>query len=250
MAIDSSAIGSGRTWIGFLAGALGTFACPSTIVLVLHRVDPPPNACGRRAKAAADIKGITDALQLYHDEHDRYPSSEDGLSALVPKHLGRVPADPWGGSYVYSLVDGRPYVASLGSDGEWGGEGAQADVTTDSIESIWRGCERSIPAPVGFALVLIGGLVPAILAICIPGRPNWAVGTLAGATFMVACLAMVIGIVAGDRANAHLSLLIGLLSAAAGVGVLLGARTFDWIASAGLLVLVVVLWFLAVSVAR
>ncbi|RMF25105.1 MAG: type II secretion system protein GspG [Deltaproteobacteria bacterium] len=96
----------------------------------------------RVTKAQADIKAIEEALAMYKLDNGRYPTTEQGLAALVempttgelPKkwreggYLERVLQDPWGHDYLYAS-DGRSYVLrSLGADGEEGGEGFDADI--------------------------------------------------------------------------------------------------------------------------
>jgi general secretion pathway protein G len=96
----------------------------------------------RRVKAAADIKGIEEALQLYKLDSGFYPTTDQGLQALVTPptsgnipqrwnpdgYLEAVPVDPWGNPYVF-LSDGDAYdLRSYGADGAEGGEGKYADI--------------------------------------------------------------------------------------------------------------------------
>lgn len=93
-------------------------------------------------KARADISAIEQALNLYKLDSGVYPTSEQGLEALVvePTHgdaprnwrdggyMERVPLDPWDGPYLYA-ADGRAFILrSLGADAKEGGEGYDADV--------------------------------------------------------------------------------------------------------------------------
>lgn len=98
----------------------------------------------RAVAARADIAAITQALKLYRLDNTAYPTTEQGLVALVQRpttqpqplnwkqggYLDRVPKDPWGREYRYlhpglrSEID----VFSLGADGEPGGEGSNADL--------------------------------------------------------------------------------------------------------------------------
>lgn len=98
----------------------------------------------KRTKAAVDIKGIEQALNLYKLDSGTYPSTEQGLEALVKKpetkpvpgkwkeggYLAKVPVDPWGRAYLYlSPGDHGDFdLYSHGADGEPGGEGKDADV--------------------------------------------------------------------------------------------------------------------------
>jgi general secretion pathway protein G len=96
----------------------------------------------RRTKAIADMKAIEQALNLYVMDSGRYPTTEQGLEALVRQpgdgpvprswnpdgYLQRVPSDPWGHPYVYIADGNRFTLRSLGADGIEGGEGKFADL--------------------------------------------------------------------------------------------------------------------------
>ena len=98
----------------------------------------------KRTKAQIDIKGIEEALNLYKLDSGVYPTTEQGLEALVKKpdtaplplkwkdggYLSRAPQDPWGRPYLYLSPGehGDFDVYSFGADGEPGGEGKDADV--------------------------------------------------------------------------------------------------------------------------
>jgi general secretion pathway protein G len=105
-------------------------------------MDRPDEA--RIIAAKADIASIIQALKMYRLDNIRYPSTEQGLQALVSKptiapvpenwksggYLEKLPKDPWGNPYVY-LNPGRHGdidVISLGTDGQSGGEGKDADI--------------------------------------------------------------------------------------------------------------------------
>ena len=117
----------------FILGLLATLVAPR----IVGRTDD-----ARRTKAIADMKGIEQALNLYRLDSGDYPTTEQGLEALVHRpdrppaprawnpngYLERVPLDPWGHVYVY-LADGSRYtLKSLGADGVEGGEGTFADL--------------------------------------------------------------------------------------------------------------------------
>jgi general secretion pathway protein G len=105
-------------------------------------MDRPDEA--RIIAAKADIATLVQALKMYRLDNIRYPSTEQGLQALVTKpdmeplpnnwksggYLEKLPKDPWGNAYVY-LNPGRHGeidVISLGADGQAGGEGKDADI--------------------------------------------------------------------------------------------------------------------------
>jgi len=106
-----------------------------------------PNVIGRaddaRVTAArTDVGNLMQALKLYKLDNLRYPSSEQGLEALVRKpssgaippnwrvYVEKLPNDPWGRPYqfVNPGVKGEIDVFSFGADGKPGGEGADADI--------------------------------------------------------------------------------------------------------------------------
>jgi general secretion pathway protein G len=98
-----------------------------------------------KVKAARiQIESLGSALDLYYLDMGRYPNSSDGLAALVQRpgnaeewngpYLkgGVVPNDPWGHAYLYrSPVEHAPYeIVSYGSDGQEGGAGTAADISS------------------------------------------------------------------------------------------------------------------------
>lgn len=95
-----------------------------------------------RATAKAQIEGLAKALDAYRLDTGKYPTSEQGLIALVVKpsdeikwagpYLAKsVPLDPWGRSYVYSStgVSGDYSLLSYAKDGQLGGEGEAEDIS-------------------------------------------------------------------------------------------------------------------------
>jgi len=103
----------------------------------------------RQVAAKQDIAALMQALKLYRLDNFRYPSTEQGLAALVSKpsgdpvppnwkgggYLDRLPKDPWGSPYQYLSpgVHGEIDVFSFGSDRESGGEGDGADIGSWSL---------------------------------------------------------------------------------------------------------------------
>lgn len=106
-----------------------------------------PNVLGRaddaRVTAArTDVGNLMQALKLYKLDNMRFPSTEQGLQALVSKpstepvpqnwkpYLDKLPQDPWGHAYVYLNpgLKGEVDVMSYGADGQSGGEGHRADI--------------------------------------------------------------------------------------------------------------------------
>lgn len=106
----------------------------------------------RTSAAKLQIKTFKNALQLYRMEQHRYPTQAQGLEALCSKPTlppvpemypeegyldsRAVPLDPWGRPYIY-IVPGRnnePYeIISYGSDGEPGGTGEAAEISSSDL---------------------------------------------------------------------------------------------------------------------
>jgi general secretion pathway protein G len=133
-----SAVQAGFTLIELMVvlviiGVLAALIVPN----VLDRADD-----ARVTAARTDVNNIMQALKLYKLDNQRYPSSEQGLQALVAKpgtapvppnwkqYLEKLPNDPWGRGYQYLNpgVKGEVDVMSFGADGQSGGEGKNADI--------------------------------------------------------------------------------------------------------------------------
>lgn len=110
---------------------------------VVPRIISRPDEA-RVAAARQDVAAVMQALKLYRLDNHRYPTTEQGLQALVvaptteplapnwnaPGYLDRLPKDPWGKPLIY-LSPGQNAeidVFSLGADGQPGGEGHNADI--------------------------------------------------------------------------------------------------------------------------
>ena len=106
----------------------------------------------KQAKAKMQIESLESALKMYKLDNGSYPTTEQGLKALVetptvgnlPKNWrqggylekGKVPKDPWDNEYVYVSPGshGDFDLSSLGADGEPGGEGFDKDINNWEIE--------------------------------------------------------------------------------------------------------------------
>jgi general secretion pathway protein G len=117
-----------------------------------------PSIIGRkedamRAAAKTQIRNLEQALKLFYVDNGFYPSTEQGLQALVQKPgIGRspnkwreggylersaVPKDPWGDPFIYISpgVHNRDFdILSYGSDGQEGGDGKDADIQSWALE--------------------------------------------------------------------------------------------------------------------
>jgi general secretion pathway protein G len=122
-----------------IIGILITFVAPRVL-------DRPDEA--RIVKVKHDLKTLEGALQMYKLHNYNYPSTEQGLQALVEKPSGepeakhwkgympKLPKDPWGNDYQYLSpgTHGDVDIYSLGKDGRLGGEGLNADIGNWDIE--------------------------------------------------------------------------------------------------------------------
>lgn len=107
-----------------------------------------PNVIGRvddaqLTKARAEISNIENAMKFYRLDNFAYPTTEQGIQALVSKpndpnvrnwkpggYMDRVPKDPWGNPYQYLNPgnNGEIDIYTLGRDGRPGGEGLDGDI--------------------------------------------------------------------------------------------------------------------------
>jgi general secretion pathway protein G len=111
--------------------------------LIVPKIISRPDEA-RAIAAKQDIATLMQALKLYRLDNQRYPTTEQGLQALVVRptsaplppnwkaggYLERLPNDPWGRPYQYLNpgVRGELDVFSTGADGAAGGEGNDADI--------------------------------------------------------------------------------------------------------------------------
>ena len=116
-----------------IIGVLAALIVPN----VLDRADD-----ARSTAAKTDVNNLMQALKLYRLDNQRYPTSAQGLQALLVKpttvpvptnwkpYLEKLPNDPWGNNYQYLNpgIKGEIDVLSFGADGQAGGEGKNADI--------------------------------------------------------------------------------------------------------------------------
>jgi general secretion pathway protein G len=111
--------------------------------LIVPKVMSRPDEA-RVVAARQDIASLLQALKLYRLDNLRYPTTDQGLAALVTRpsvapvppnwkpggYLERLPRDPWGNPYQYLSpgLRGEVDVFSFGADGAAGGEGFDADI--------------------------------------------------------------------------------------------------------------------------
>jgi general secretion pathway protein G len=115
--------------------------------LIAPRIMGRPDEA-RQAKARIQIESLETALKLYKLDNGKYPSTEQGLKALVELPVtepplknwreggylekGRVPMDPWDNEFVYLSpgAHGEYDLSSLAADGAEGGEGKDKDINS------------------------------------------------------------------------------------------------------------------------
>ena len=117
--------------------------------VIFTRVSDRPEQA-RRTKAQVEIRELQTSLELFKLDNGFYPTTEQGLDALVtaptagktPRnypesgYLDKLPPDPWGNPYVYISpgVHGDYDLESYGPDDEDGGEGKNKDVESWNLE--------------------------------------------------------------------------------------------------------------------
>jgi general secretion pathway protein G len=112
-------------------------------LVIMPRVINRPDQA-RVSRAISDLAVLQSAVNLYKLDNFRYPTTEQGLQALIKApsaeplaqnwaqngYIDRLPKDPWGAEYQYLRpgVHGEFDVFTLGADGVSGGEGLDADI--------------------------------------------------------------------------------------------------------------------------
>jgi len=127
------------------------------VILSILAVYVAPKLVGReeqakQVKARVDMQGLETALKLYKLDNGRYPTTEQGLEALVEPpetgksaenwrrggyiEKGKIASDPWGNDYIYLSPGshGDYDIISYGADGEPGGEEENKDIKSWEIE--------------------------------------------------------------------------------------------------------------------
>jgi general secretion pathway protein G len=124
------------------------------IILGILAAIVAPNVIGRIddaqiTRVQQDLRGIESALKFYRLDNFAYPTSEQGLEALVNRpadpnirnwkaggYLDRLPKDPWGNGYQYLFFNdtATTEIYTYGRDGRPGGEGIDADIGNWNLE--------------------------------------------------------------------------------------------------------------------
>lgn len=109
----------------------------------------PATGTARIAKAKADIATLEQALDQYRLDNINYPTAAEGLQALLAPpptlaqpqryrqggYIKKLPEDPWGHAYQYRVpgTKGAFDIVSLGADGQPGGDGENADISSANM---------------------------------------------------------------------------------------------------------------------
>lgn len=109
----------------------------------------PATGTARVEKAKADIATLEQALDQYRLDNINYPSAAEGLQALITApptlaqpqryrqggYIKKLPEDPWGHAYQYRVpgTKGAFDIVSLGADGQPGGDGENADISSADL---------------------------------------------------------------------------------------------------------------------
>jgi len=121
-----------------IIGIIGAIVVPN----LLGRPDQ-----ARLTAAESDLRNLANALDLYRLDNFQYPSTDQGLEALVERPSGfpepqnynpdgyirNLPTDPWGSPYVYERDGSNFSLYSLGADGAEGGDGLNADIRYEDL---------------------------------------------------------------------------------------------------------------------
>lgn len=117
-----------------LSGLIGVLATQVTKRLGKARVQ----------EAKIQMSEIQKALDMFYTDCGFYPSTEQGLNALVQapdgcsnwgpdSYLKNIPKDPWGSDFIYENQNGSPFLMSYGEDKREGGTALNADITSDDL---------------------------------------------------------------------------------------------------------------------
>jgi general secretion pathway protein G len=125
-----------------ILGILAAFALPNIM-------GNPEQA--RVTKAHHDIRALENALEMYRMDNFRYPTTDQGLEALVRQptsqpeprnwkaggYMRSLPKDPWGNAYQYLAPEGdrsRVRISTLGADGRPGGSGEDREISNLDLD--------------------------------------------------------------------------------------------------------------------
>ena len=118
-----------------------------------------PNLLGNKERAdqqkvVSDLTALENSLDMYKLDNGQYPSTQQGLQALVSKpdgepqprryrengYIKRLPTDPWGNEYQYLSPGehGQVDIYSLGADGVEGGEGNGLDIGNWNMQELHK----------------------------------------------------------------------------------------------------------------
>jgi general secretion pathway protein G len=124
------------------------------VILGLLSVLIVPNVIGqseqaKRKLACVQMKNFVQSIETFKLDNNDYPSTEQGLAALVNNpdadryknylfggYIKSVPKDPWGSDYIYLNNDGEIEIVSSGADRKEGGEDQNRDIKLSECETM------------------------------------------------------------------------------------------------------------------
>lgn len=178
---DPSATPPRSAWGGY---AVGFTAAPILFLLFLGLAwFFTDNVDRRAATALATARSLIESLERYRGTHQYFPRAKEGLQALVPEQLDRIPLDPWGNPFLYEVLpQGLADVRSYGADGQPGGRQDAADISGRfGIQQERAPAYLSLIGQVAFFGILVLGFLGA-------NRWRWAAGLLSGSGMVCAIL--------------------------------------------------------------
>jgi len=149
-------------WLLLLIVSLGWFEISSFYDAVeIHELVLPST------QATRDVRTIQTALALYRWDHGRYPTAEEGLEALVGKHIARLPQDPWDSRYAYAVTSPAGGIVYSVGQNRADEHGAGDDITAKRDPRICdeydNHCERHLSAYLLLAVAVAVGIVRVVL---------------------------------------------------------------------------------------
>lgn len=222
--------------IGFLAGPLLLMALGRTIAAV-YGIER--NANSRYEAGVVAAREIARAIDDYRRRYHRVPTAEQGLAALTPEFLARIPLDPWGRPFLYATT-GNDFadVLSYGADGEPTGEGSDADISARYGRLGPRPPQWLRRAAVALAMALPLGAFAAAFWNFAPAAADLLVGS---AFFWTALLASTVGRVFERSAVPALALFLCVVCLTGALCLLRHRRGALTLTSAGVVAVQVVL---------
>ncbi|MFP2927624.1 type II secretion system protein GspG [Pyxidicoccus sp. 3LG] len=122
----------GRLILGFV------FLVATGLAFFLVWLTDDPSLAPEQRRARAEIRKLEGLFKSHHRLMGRFPSKEEGFTPLIQARLLEAPpVDPWGHPYVYWMDGKNGAVISYGADGQQGGTGLAADLSSGGTLAAW-----------------------------------------------------------------------------------------------------------------